>query len=101
MRRARSYVPYEAACAIEAGNYALNQDANGNPAPDADWGAAREAFDTAARLGSYSPEMFRDLAIVDEHLKDHAAALAAAREALLLDRYDKVSQALLAQLESR
>jgi putative inorganic carbon (HCO3(-)) transporter len=98
--QARSFVPYEAAYAIEAGNYALNQDANGKPAPDADWTAAREAYETAARLGSYSPEMFRDLAIVDEHLGDHAAALAAARRALALDRYDKDSQALLTRLES-
>ncbi len=74
-----AFVPYETAYAIEAGNYALNQDANGNPAPDADWAAAREAYETAARLSSYSPEMFRDLALVDEHFGDHAAALAAAR----------------------
>ena len=99
--RARCFVPYEAAYAIEAGNYALNQDANGNPAPDADWAGAREAYDTAAQLGSYSPEMYRDLAIVDEHLGDHAAALAAARHALSLDRYDKDSQALLQRLESQ
>jgi putative inorganic carbon (HCO3(-)) transporter len=96
---ARSFAPYEAAYATEAGNDALNQDANGNPAPDADWAGAREAYETAARLGSYSPEMFRNLAVVDEHLGDHAAALAAARQALSLDRYDKDSQALLARLE--
>jgi tetratricopeptide (TPR) repeat protein len=97
--QARSFAPYEAAYATEAGNDALNQDANGNPAPDADWAGAREAYETAARLGSYSPEMFRNLAIVDEHLGDHAAALAAARQALSLDRYDKDSQALLTRLE--
>jgi O-antigen ligase len=97
--QARSFAPYEAAYAIEAGNYALNFDANGNPAPDADWAAAREAFETAARLGSYSPEMFRDLASVYEHFGDHAAALAAARQALSLDRYDTVSQALVTKLE--
>jgi hypothetical protein len=99
--QARSFAPYEAAYATEAGYDALDQDANGNPAPDADWAAAREAYDTAARLGSYSPEMFRNLAIVDEHLGDHAAALAAARQALALDRYDKDSQALLQKLESQ
>jgi hypothetical protein len=44
--------------------------------------------------------MFRDLAIVDDHLGDHAAALVAARQALSLDRFDKDSQALLARLES-
>jgi O-antigen ligase len=97
--QARAFAPYEAAYAIEAGNYALNFDANGNPAPDADWAGARAAYETAARLGSYSPEMFRDLAIVDEHLGDHAAALAAARQALSLDRYDPDSQALLKTLE--
>jgi O-antigen ligase len=96
--QARSFAPFEAAYAIEAGNYALNFDANGNPAPDADWAAAREAYETAARLGSYSPEMFRDLAIVDEHLGDRAAALAAARQALSLDRFDKDSQALVRRL---
>jgi hypothetical protein len=98
--QARSFAPYEASYAIEAGNYALGQDANGNPAPDADWAAAREAFETAARLGSNSPEMFRDLAAVDEHFGDNAAALAAARRALSLDRYDKDSQALVARLEA-
>jgi putative inorganic carbon (HCO3(-)) transporter len=96
--QARWFAPYEAAYAIEAGNDALNQDANGIPAPDADWTAAREAYETAARLGSYSPEMFRDLAAVDEHLGDHAAALAAARQALSLDRYDTDSQALVTRL---
>jgi O-antigen ligase len=96
--QARSFAPFEAAYAIEAGNYALNFDANGNPAPDADWAAAREAYETAAQLGSYSPEMFRDLAIVDEHFGDHAAALAAARQAFSLDRFDKDSQALVTRL---
>lgn len=97
--QARSFAPYEARYAIEAGNDALNQDANGLPAPDADWAGAREAYETAARLGSYSPAMFRDLAIVDEHLSDHSAALAAARQALSLDRYDPVSQALVTRLQ--
>src|SRR5207248_1209265 len=41
------------------------------------------------------------LAIPDEHLGDHAAALAAARHALSLDRYDKDSQALVQRLESQ
>jgi hypothetical protein len=42
--------------------------------------------------------MFRELAIVDEHLGDRAGALAAARRALELDRYDTASQALLKRL---
>jgi putative inorganic carbon (HCO3(-)) transporter len=96
--QARSLAPYEATYAIEAGNYALNLDQNGNPASNADWTAAQEAYLTAARLGSFSPEMFRELAIVDEHLGDHAGALAAARRALELDRYDPDSKSLLARL---
>jgi O-Antigen ligase len=90
--QARSLAPYEATYAIEAGNYALNLDQNGNPASNADWTAAQEAYQTAARLGSYSPEMFRELAIVDEHLGDHAGAVTAARRALELDRYDPESR---------
>jgi O-antigen ligase len=96
--QARSLAPYEAVYAVEAGNYALNLDQNGNPASNADWQAAREAYETADGLGSFSPEMFRELALVDEHLGDHVAALAAARRALSLDRYDPDSQKLLKQL---
>jgi tetratricopeptide (TPR) repeat protein len=99
--QARQLAPYEAAYAIEAGNYALNLDPNGIPASNADWTTAREAYETAADLGSYSPEMFRELAIVDEHLGDHVAAVTAARRALELDRYDPASQKLLATLLSR
>src|SRR5438445_11955158 len=73
--QARQFAPYEATYAIEAGNYALNLDENGNPASNADWPAAREAYEAATRLGSFSPEMFRDLALVDEHLGHHAAAV--------------------------
>ena len=99
--QARSLAPYEATYAIEAGNYALNLDQDGNPASNADWTAAQEAYQTAARLGSYSPEMFRELAIVDEHLGDHAGAVTAARRALELDRYDTDSQKLLKSLTSQ
>jgi hypothetical protein len=42
--------------------------------------------------------MFRQLALVDEHLGDHTGAVAAARRALELDRYDPRSQALLKAL---
>jgi putative inorganic carbon (HCO3(-)) transporter len=96
--QARQFAPYEAVYAIVAANYALNLDQNGIPASNADWAAAREADQAAARLGSYSPEMFRQLALVDEHLGDHTGALAAARRALELDRYDPRSQALLKAL---
>lgn len=95
---ARQFAPYEAVYATEAGNYALNLDQNGIPASNADWAAAREAYQAAARLGSYSPEMFRELAIVDEQLGDHAGAVAAARRALELDHYDPASQVLMKKL---
>jgi tetratricopeptide (TPR) repeat protein len=96
--KARQLAPSEAVYADVAGNYALNLDQNGTPSTNADWAAAREAYEAAARLGSYSPEMFRELAIVNDHLGDHAAAVAAARRAIELDRYDPASQALLKQL---
>jgi putative inorganic carbon (HCO3(-)) transporter len=96
--RARQFSPQEAVYANVAGNYALNLDQNGIPSTNADWAAAREAYQAAARLGSYSPEMFRQLAIVDEHLGDHAGAVTAARHALELDRYDPDSQLLLKRL---
>jgi hypothetical protein len=96
--QARQFAPYESLYATEAGNYALNLDLSGNPAADADWVAAREAYQAADRLGWFRPEMFRELALVDEHLGDHAGAVAAARRALELDRYDPASQKLLKQL---
>jgi hypothetical protein len=96
--QARRLAPYEATYAVQAGDLALNADSNDNPAPDADWAGALEAYATAARLGSYAPETFRHLAVVDEHLGDHTGAVAAAQRALQLDRYDPVSKALLTRL---
>ena len=96
--QARQLAPYEATYAVEAGVYALNLDQNGNPASNADWRAARQAYETAARLGAFSPEMFQLLAVVDEHLGDHAAAVAAARRALELDRFDPASRKLVVSL---
>jgi putative inorganic carbon (HCO3(-)) transporter len=96
--QARQLAPYEATYAVEAGNYALNLGQNGNPASNADWQAARDAYETAARLGSFSPEMFQLLAVVDEHVGDHAAAVAAARRALELDRFDPASRKLVERL---
>src|ERR1700682_60199 len=96
--QARRLAPYEVTYAVEAGVYALNLDQNGNPAPNADWRAAREAYETAARLGAFSPEMFQLLAVVDDHLGDHTAAVAAARRALELDRFDPASRKLVESL---
>jgi hypothetical protein len=39
--------------------------------------------------------MFQRLAVVDEHIGDHAAAVAAARRAVQLDRFDPTSRKLL------
>jgi len=96
--QARGLAPFEATYAIQAGDFALNFDSNGNPASNADWVGAREAYATAAALGSYAPETFQHLAIVDEHLGDHAGAVTAARRAVELDRYDVDSKALLTRL---
>jgi tetratricopeptide (TPR) repeat protein len=96
--QARQLAPNEASYAIVAGNYAVNEDQSGNPGPNADWPAAREAYESAARLGSFSPEMFQTLALVDDQLGDHAAAIAAARRALELDRFDPYSRKLLTKL---
>jgi hypothetical protein len=71
---------------------------NDNPSPNADWASAREAYTAAAALGSYAPETFRHLAITYEHFGDHADAVAPARHAVELDRFDPVSQALLTKL---
>jgi tetratricopeptide (TPR) repeat protein len=98
--QARSLAPFEATYATQAGDYALELDSNGNPSPNADWTGALEAYSSAARLGSYAPETFQHLAITQEHLGDHSAAVAAARRALELDPYDPKSRALLAKLTS-
>jgi hypothetical protein len=99
--QARQLASNEATYAIVAGHYALNTDQSGNPAANADWIAAREAYESAAGLGSFSPEMFQALAVVDDHLGDHGAAVAAARRALELDRYDPLSRTLLTKLEEQ
>jgi O-antigen ligase len=99
--QARELAPYEARYAARAGSLALNPDSTGNPDPSADWAAALEAYTSAARLGSYQPSTFRRLAIVEEHYGNHRAAIAAARRALELDRFDANSQALLKKLTTQ
>jgi hypothetical protein len=97
--QARQFAPYESRYATEAGNYALNLDLAGNAAADADWVAAREAYQSAARLGWYRPEMFQELAFVDQHFDDQAGAIAAAQRAIELDRYDPASWRELALVD--
>ena len=100
MKLARTLAPYESEYAGVAGDLALDLNQNDQPSADADWATARKAYEAAAGLGSFSPELFRHLAIVEEHFGDHASALAAARRAVELDRYDSISQKLLQQLSS-
>jgi hypothetical protein len=50
------------------------------------------------RLGSFSPAMFQVLAVADEHVGEHAAAVAGARRALELDRFDPASEKVVASL---
>lgn len=97
---ARTLAPFDATYATQAGDFALDLDSSGNTSPNTDWAGALEAYSSAARLGSYAPETFQHLAITEEHLGDHAAAVAAARRALELDPYDANSRALLAKLTS-
>jgi O-antigen ligase len=98
--QARALGPEQSAYAVEAGDLALDLDANGTPASDADWQGARQAYEEAARLGTFSPAAFRDLALADRALGRSGEALAAARRAVELDRFDPQNQALLKELTS-
>jgi hypothetical protein len=97
--QARTLAPFESTYADQAGDIALNLDASDDPGPGADWRTALEAYSSAARLGSFEPETFRHLAITEEHLGDHAGAVAAAERAVELDRFDPASLALLAKIK--
>jgi len=96
--RARSLARDQTAYAVAAGNLALNLDSEDLPAADADWAAARDAYLEAAKLGTFSPDAFRHLALADVALGRRAEALAAARKAVELDRFDPENQRLLNQL---
>ncbi|TMD93340.1 MAG: hypothetical protein E6I73_00590 [Chloroflexi bacterium] len=89
--RARDLNPQESVYAAEAGNVAFGNQ---------DLAAARAAYLDAARLGTFSPRLFRDLAVVDSDLGLQNEALAAAQQAVYLDRFDPANQALLAQMSS-
>ena len=64
-----------------------------------DWAGARIAYGDAARLGTYNPVVYRNLALADRDLGLRSEGMAAARKAVELDRFDPVNQALLAQFE--
>jgi O-antigen ligase len=98
LEAARRLVPNESVYAAEAGDVALRLQGE-TIGPNADWGKAREEFNDAVRLGTFTPSVFRHLAIVDAHLGLRDQALAAARRAVSLDRFDPANQQLLDKLE--
>lgn len=83
---ARGLQPQQQLYAAAAGNVAM---------ANADWTAARDAFTTAAKLGSFDPSVFRQLAIADGHLGLHAEAVAAAKRSVELNRFDPRNLAVL------
>lgn len=83
---ARGLQPRQQLYAATAGNIAMT---------DSDWTAAREAFMTAAALGSFDPSVFRQLAIADDHLGLHAEAVVAAERSVELNRFDPRNRAVL------
>jgi O-antigen ligase len=85
---ARVLQPQQQMYAAAAGNVAM---------ADSDWTAAREAFMTAASLGSFDASVFRQLAIADEHLGFQAEAVVAAKRSVELNRFDPRN---LAELET-
>jgi O-antigen ligase len=86
---ARALNPRESVYAVEAGNIAFAEQ---------DWAAARAAYTDAIRLGTFNPGVYRNLAIADRSLGLRGEAIAAAEQAVYLDRFDPANQALLAQI---
>jgi tetratricopeptide (TPR) repeat protein len=86
---AAAYGPRESVYAVEVGNVSFERG---------DWNAARLAYQEAARLGTYNPIVYRNLAMADRNLSLKAEAIAAARQAVELDRFDPANQDLLAEL---
>ncbi|HKV75689.1 MAG TPA: hypothetical protein VJN95_14305, partial [Gemmatimonadales bacterium] len=86
--RARAEAPEESVYATEVGNIAFEQH---------QWSAARVAYQDAARLGTFNPLVYRNLALADRNLGLALEAKEAARQAVELDRFDPANQALLAE----
>lgn len=89
---ALALVPYESVYAVEVGNVAFEQG---------QWKAARSGYGTAVDLGTFNPRAVRNLALADRNLGLIHEALAAARLAEQLDRFDPANQALVNQLEAQ
>jgi hypothetical protein len=88
---ARSLQPQQPLYAAAAGNVAM---------AGSDWSRARDAYRTAASLGSFDPSVFRQLAIADGHLGLHDEAVAAAKRSVELNRFDPRNLAVLQALTS-
>lgn len=82
--------PQESVYSVEIGNVAYEVQ---------DWPAATAAYEEADRLGTFNPEMYRDLALADLRLGRRAQAMRAALEAVYLDPFDPANQAVLAQVQ--
>jgi hypothetical protein len=83
--------PRESVYAVEVGNVAFERQ---------DWELARVAYVEAARLGTYNPHVYRNLALADRSLGLIEEGREAARKAVELNRFDNANQALLAQFEA-
>jgi hypothetical protein len=88
--QARELAPQESVYATEVANIAFEHG---------DWARAAGAYLDAARLGTYNPLVYRNLALADRNLGRFAEARVAARKAYELDRFDPANRALLAQFE--
>jgi tetratricopeptide (TPR) repeat protein len=95
---ARELAPWQSTYAVAAGNLALNLQSNGQAGTGADYVAARSDFLQAGHLGSVVPATYRYLAMADAALGRHAEAIAAARMAVQLGRYDPANMAELTRL---
>lgn len=95
---ARALAPAESEYAILAGDLALDLDNNGTPAPDANYPAARRQYEDAVRLGTFSPEPFRELARTYRALGLRDQAIATAQKAVQLNRFDPANAAVLAEV---
>ena len=86
---ARDLAPRESVYAVEVANIAFEHG---------DWVSAADAYADAARLGTYNPLVYRNLALADINLGRYPEARAAAEKAVELDRFDPANRALLAGL---
>jgi putative inorganic carbon (HCO3(-)) transporter len=83
-----AWAPHESVYAVEVANIAFEYGS---------WSDARAAYRQAAALGTFSPLVYRNLAVADMRLGLRPEALAAAKQAVFLDRFDVANQAVLAQ----